>query len=139
MPLGLLPFPLPPRHIFLCHADWKPGFLGWILFIEWKILYRHFFFSVKSFEISSFSRFQMTKDRSSAPIFLIAKESKFLCLTTRYFLFNIFCRMKKSNEWYQIQIKNEIFWILYKVKPRRNHDSYSFRSYTNAKLVTLKR
>ena len=57
-------------------------------------------------EISSLSRFKMTKDWSSAPIYLIAKESKFLCLTTRSYLFYIFCRMKESNEWYKIQGKN---------------------------------
>ena len=90
-------------------------------------------------EVSSLSRFQMTLDWSSVPIFLIAKESKFLCPTTRRFLFYIFSRMKKSNIWYQVQGKNEVFWILYKMEPSRNHDSHSFTSYINSKLVTLKR
>ena len=66
-------------------------------------------------------------------------ESKLLCLTIRYFLFHIFCRIKKSNEWNEIQGKIEVFWIHYKMELSRNHDSYPFRSCINSKLVTLKR
>ena len=122
------------------------GFLYWL-----KTAYTFYLKSIsilKSFknstnldqvEISSLSRFQMILDWSLAPIFLIAKESKFLSLTTRHFLFYIFCRMKKSNEWYEIQGKNEVFWILYKMEPSRNHDSCSFWSFIKSKLVTLKR
>ena len=46
--------------------------------------------------------------------------------------------MKKSNKWDKIHGKNEVFWIFYKMEPSRIHDSNSFGSYINSKLVCPK-
>ena len=71
-------------------------------------------------------------------MYLYPCASEILCLTMRHFLFHLFCRIKKLNKWNKIQSKNEVFWILYKMKPGKNHDSYSLTSYIKSKLVTLK-
>ena len=45
--------------------------------------------------------------------------------------------MKKRNEWFKILGENEVFLILYKMRPSKIHDSAPFKSYINQKLVYI--